>query len=290
MTVLIEKDTLNDVLKWEQDNRYSRDKILIVAGQDLPMGAVIGKIKTVCPASGTADGSNTGAGTCTDVTAGDQVKTGTYTITCIEAASGAGDFEVKDPDDITLGQATVAVGYTSEQLNFTLNDGDPDFAVGDVFTITVTTGSLKVVKIDFDAVDGSEDPAGFVITNYDATLAELAGVIIARDALIDPAFLAWPMEFTSGGTDVPAVGDVAVGATSSDTAEIVKIAVSSGSWAGGDAVGTFWFRKVSGDFQAENLDIDARSISNFATIAAGLGTVVALAALKEAGIIEREGA
>jgi hypothetical protein len=254
------------------------------------MGAVIGKEKTSCPTTGTADGGNTGNGTCTGVTAGDQVKLGTYTLTCIEAAANAGTFEVRDPDDLTLGQATVAVAYASEQINFTLNDGATDFAVGDKFTIAVAAGSGKIVKIDFDGVTGAEDPYGFVIDDYDALLADLEGVAIVRDSLIDPDFLAWPMEFTSGGTDVPKVGDIVVGATSSHTGEIAKITVSSGAWVDGDAAGTLWLRKVTGEFQAEDLDIDARSITNFATIAAGLTVTANLAILKAASIVEREGA
>jgi head decoration protein D len=290
MAKQIEKDRLNDVLKWEMENLFSREKVTIKSGEDLPCGAVIGKIKTTCPTTGTPDGGNTGDGTCTGVTAGDQVKPGSYTLTCIAEGANAGTFEVKDPDDITLGQATVGVAYDSEEINFTLNDGSEDFDIGDIFTIAVSAGTLKVVRIDFDAVDGSEDAYGFVIAEYDASEADVEGVAILRDAIIDPDHLAWPMEFTSGGTDVPAVGDTLVGAGSSDTGEICKITLSSGSWSGGDAAGTLWLRKVSGEFQAENLDIDDRSISNFATIAAALDTTTALAAMKAAGIIQREGA
>lgn len=290
MSKLIEKYRLNDVLKWEMENLFSREKNTIKSGEDLPCGAVVGMIKTSCPATGTADGGNTGNGICASVTAGARVQLGTYTLTCIAEAANAGTFEVKDPNDVTLGQATVGVAYESEEINFTLSDGAEDFDIDDVFTIAVSAGSLKLVKIDFDAVDGSEDAYGFVIDDYDATEGDLEGVAIVRDAIIDPDFLAWPMEFTSGGTDVPAVGDTVVGATSSDTGEITKISLSSGSWAGGDAAGTLWLRKVTGEFQGENLDIDDRSITNFATIAAALDTTTALAALKAARIIQREGA
>lgn len=290
MTALLEKDTLNDLLKWEEENLYSREIVTVLSGQDLPLGGVIGKVASVCPATGTADGGNTGAGTCTSVTAGAKAKLGTYTLTCIAAASGAGTFEVQDPDGFTLAQATVAVAYTNKQINFTLNDGDPDFAVGDKFTIAVTAGSGKKVEIDYDAVDGSQDAYGFVIAGYDATEGDVNGVAVIREALIDPDYLAWPMEFTSGGTDVPAIGDVVVGATSDDTGEIVYITLTSGSWAGGDAAGVLWLRKVSGEFQAENLDIDARSITNFASIAAGLTVDDNLELLKAAGILTRTGA
>lgn len=289
MNHLKEPYRLNDLLKWEQENRYSREKVIILAGEDLPMGAVIGKEKTSCPDTGTP-GSNTGNGTCTGVTAGDQVKKGTYTLTCIGEAANAGTFEVKDPDDITLGQATVGVAYNSEQINFTINDGSEDFDAGDTFTVTVTAGTGKVKKIDFNAGDGTEDPYGFTIDAYNALEADLSGVAIVRDALIDPDFLAWPLAFTSGGNAVPAVGDIITGDTSSDTGEIVKIDVVSGSWAGGDAAGILWLSNVRGEFQAENLDIDARDISNFATIAAGLTVDDNLEKMKQAGILLREGA
>lgn len=195
MNVMIEKDRLNDVLKWEQEKYFSREKVVILAGEDLPMAAVVGKI----------------------------------------------------------------------------------------------TASGKLVKIDYAASDGSEYPYGFLIADYDASLADLEGVAIVRDALIDPGYLAWPMPFTGGGTEVPNVGDVISGATSGDTAEIAKIEVISGSWAAGDAAGVLWLRKVSGEFQAENLDIPARSITDFATIAAGLTVDANLASLKTKGIVQREG-
>lgn len=290
MPNILESDRLNDILKWEQVNLFSREKVTVLSGQDLPVGAVVGKVKSVCPTTGTADGGNTGNGTCTSVTSGDEVKIGTYTLLCIVAAANAGTFEVRNPEDHTLGQATVAVAYTSEELNFTLNDGSTDYAVGDKFTIAVTAGTGKVTRITFDAVDGSEDPAGFVIADYDASLADKLGVAIVRDALIDPSELAWPMAFTGGGTDVPAVGDVVVGATSSDTAVIAKITVTSGSWAGADAAGILWVRRVSGEFQAEDLDIDARSITDFATIGAALVVTINLTKLKVMGIVVRTAA
>lgn len=290
MNMKIENDRLNDILKWEQENYFSREKVIVLAGQDLPVGAVIGKVKTSCPATGTPGGSNVGNGTCTGVTAGSQVKLGTYTLKCIEEVADGGIFEVKDPDDLTLGQASVGVAYTSEQINFTLNDDSEDFDVDDVFTIEVIAGSNKVVKINFVGIDGSEDPYGFLIDDYDGSEADVNGVAVIRDAIIDVSFLAWPMAFTGGGTDVPRVGDVITGATSGDTGEIVKIEVTSGSWAGGDAAGVLWLRKVSGEFQAEDLDIVAREITDFASITAGLIVDANLAILVAKGIIQRTGA
>ena len=77
--------------------------------------------------------------------------------------------------------------------------------------------------------------------------------------------------FTSGGTYEVQVGDTVEGATSGATADVAKIDLSSGTWAGGDAAGTFHLVSQSGTFQSENLDVGANL--NVATIG-GDSTVV----------------
>lgn len=55
--------------------------------------------------------------------------------------------------------------------------------------------------------------------------------------------------FTSGGTYEPIVGDKITGNTSTETAYIQAIsALSSGTWAGGDAAGTITYTSASGTF------------------------------------------
>ena len=73
------------------------------------------------------------------------------------------------------------------------------------------------------------------------------------------------LAFTSGGTYEIVRGDIITGATSTETAEIVDVDLTSGSWAGGDAAGDLWIVDQSGAFVAENLDVGANS--NVATIA-----------------------
>lgn len=75
----------------------------------------------------------------------------------------------------------------------------------------------------------------------------------------------YTLAFTSGGTVVPVVGNTITGHTSSATAYIQAITVTGGSWGAGTASGTFTLRRVTGTFQAENLDIGANL--NVATIA-----------------------
>ncbi len=96
------------------------------------------KITYTVPATGTADGGNTGNGTCTTVTGGTIPKIGTYTVECTAEATDSGTFSVADPDGNDLGDATVGTPFTSDQINLTVNDGTTDFKVGDKFTIAVT--------------------------------------------------------------------------------------------------------------------------------------------------------
>jgi len=185
---LTQSNTLADVLRWEEENNYSREKVTIKSGQNLAVNTVIGKITKSTPTTGAAVEGNTGNGTCTSVTAGSKTKLGIYTLTALSETS----FAVKDPDGFALPNATVGAAYTNEHINFTLNAGSPAFAEGDAFTITVAAGSGQVTQIDFDAVDGSQDAYGITIADYDATSAAVDGVAIVRNALIVTSDLVWP--------------------------------------------------------------------------------------------------
>lgn len=193
MTVINESNRISDILKFELENNHSREVVTVLPPAVLAIGAVIGKILLgACPTTGTKAEDNTGSGTCTSVTAGQKAKVGTYTLKCLIAQAGYGVFTVEDPDGYALPNAIVGTAYTNDQINFTLNDGSPDFAVGDSFTITIPEGSGSVKPIDFTAVDGSQNAHGFSYGAYDATSAALSGVAIVRDAQIITANLVWP--------------------------------------------------------------------------------------------------
>lgn len=74
---------------------------------------------------------------------------------------------------------------------------------------------------------------------------------------------AWSMAFTSGSRE-PVAGNTVTGGTSGATGFVQGVAVSSGSWAGGDAAGTITIRRKSGTFAAETINIGAEL--NVATI------------------------
>ena len=81
--------------------------------------------------------------------------------------------------------------------------------------------------------------------------------------------------FTSGGTTEIEEDDTVTGATSGATAVVKRVILTSGTWAGGDAAGTFILYSQSGTFQSENLNVGA--VPNLATIA-GNSTANTLAA------------
>ena len=182
---------LNDIVKFEDENNFSREVVTVLSGQKLPIGQVLGKITAgSCPTTGTAVSGNTGNGTCTAVTAGWKVKVGTYILKCVDVVTNSGIFSVKDPDGISLPDAVIGT-YVNDQINFTLNDGSPDFAVGDSFTITVPAGAGQVKAINPANVDGSGIAYGILIAACDATAGDTQAVAIVRTARVVQANLTW---------------------------------------------------------------------------------------------------
>lgn len=196
MTTQTEKNRLNDILKYEQgSNFFSREVVTIKTGQNLAVGAVLGKTTLgASPTTGTAKaGGNTGAGTMTGVTAGAKAKAGIYTLKCTAVVAGSGLFSVEDPDGLALPEAVVGVAYIDDQINFTLNDGTPDFAVGDAFTVTIAAGDGDCLAINFNALVGTQNVYGILTADCDATSADTEAVAIVRNAKVVEANLVWPV-------------------------------------------------------------------------------------------------
>lgn len=195
MTTSTEANYLNDLLKWEMENNQSREQVTVKAAESLVMGEVVGKIMKSCPTTGTKDAGNTGAGTCTGVSAGTLAQIGTYTLEVVTAPSTStglgGEIQVLAPDGSILPPAEVGTAYTNGQINFTVNDTGADFIVGDKFTIAIVAGSGEIVALSLTAVDGSQDAYGIMIDAYGATAA-VQGVAIVRDAQIEASYLTWP--------------------------------------------------------------------------------------------------
>ena len=143
---------------------------------------------TAGAATGEAVAGNTGAGTITaSPTVGAGAKVGVYRATCIEPGAGAGTFTVEDPDGIEVGVATVAVEFTGGGLTFTIADGDPDFAAGDAFTITVAavdgdSGIFQVVSPSGYMLPPLTVGAAYTGDHLNMTLADGATDFIVGDA------------------------------------------------------------------------------------------------------------
>jgi hypothetical protein len=193
-----EGNRLNDVLKWEAgvEKYHAREDVTVLSGQNVSAGAVLGKI-TKALGTVTAGAGNTGNGTVSGVSLGTLAATGNYVLKCIAAATNGGTFQVKAPDGKVLPPATVGTGYTSDHINFTVNDGSTDFVIGDSFSIPVAAGSGKVRALNLTGVDGSQDAFGIAVADYDATGGDLEGVTVVRDAVINAENLVWPEGATS---------------------------------------------------------------------------------------------
>jgi hypothetical protein len=96
--------------------------------------------------------------------------------------------------------------------------------------------------------------------------------VIAEQALGDiieaTTSIEWTLPFTSGGTYEIKAGDTITGDTSKATALVISVSVTSGTWAGGDVVGNITLRRLTKEFQAENLDVGANL--NVATISGSI--------------------
>jgi hypothetical protein len=121
-----------------------------------------------------------------------------FTVLASAADGDSGTFAVRAPDGTALPAATVGSAYSNAQINFTINDGAADYAVGDIFTVAVAAGSGKIVAVDASAVDGSQTAYGFMAGDADASSADVAGVAVVRDAIIVSTDLVWPTGATAG--------------------------------------------------------------------------------------------
>lgn len=117
-----------------------------------------------------------------------------FTLSVAQAAAADNSvFEVITPEGVKLDDLVVGVAYASEHLNLTIADGDTDFALGDLITITVSAGTGQVTALDFSATDGRQLAHGIML--YPATAPDgstAPGVALVRKAKIATSYLTWP--------------------------------------------------------------------------------------------------
>lgn len=201
MTELAEKLHAAGFLISEANGNRSRDNGILITGQNLGAGTVLGRKATAGTITGAAGAGNTGNGTITGLTVGGGAKAGVYRAICIEPAANAGVFEVEDPDGVMLSRATVAVGFTGA-INFTINDGATDFISGDIFEITVSSLTLKYSQLAPAATDGTQVASGVLLADVNATAADQACAVITRSAEVNGTELVYPGGITAPQKDI----------------------------------------------------------------------------------------
>lgn len=159
-------------------------------------------------------------------------------------------------------------GVTRALANGTTAEGAaPTVADGIAWLLQATANARALIQV----VPGSGPVRGVWVYNgsiyaFRDNAGGTAGVMHKSSAAGWVAqSLGFTLDFTSGGTYEPQVGDIITGATSGATATLTAVVKTSGSYSAGDAAGYYVFTSATGTFQAENLNIGANL--NVATIA-----------------------
>lgn len=151
MTLLTEGLHAGGFLVSEANGLRSRDEVVVLSGQNLLAGAVIGRGGMSSGAAPNPVVSGTGNGTMTNVRPGADVQSGSYIVKLKTVVAHGGVFSVTAPDETVLPDFTLTPGaggstnYTSSHLRFTITDGSTDFALNDQFTVAVTSGGTPAV-------------------------------------------------------------------------------------------------------------------------------------------------
>jgi hypothetical protein len=173
---------LGDMLKHEYLPAYCREAVTILSGQNLKIGAILGKV-TVGSVTGAAAAGNTGNGTIGSLSAGTGAKNGVYKAVIIEPGTNLGTFKVEDPDGVMIGTGVVGTAFAGA-VNFTIADGSTDFVAGDSFNITVALGTEKHKASPHTAADGSEVVQGVLLEDCDASGGDKTAIMLRRGPAI----------------------------------------------------------------------------------------------------------
>lgn len=159
MTALTEGQYAGEFILSEADGDQSRDQLVVLSGQNLKAGAVIGRVGIGVGKADVPAVVGTGTGTMTALYAGPEVEKGSYVIKCKTAVANGGVFTVTTPSGKLLPDMTMTPGgggtttYRSRHINFSLTDNG-DFVVNDTFTVVVTTGAPAVIGSGTGVISG----------------------------------------------------------------------------------------------------------------------------------------
>lgn len=195
-TIVNLRQRISDIVKDEEEKLFSRESIVgavvaaFTAASDGGVGAVVGlaNVGTITPAIRAGSSGNGALGTWT---AGAGCFPGVWTLLCIEPTTNLGKFELRDPNGVPRGVATVGSAFTGP-LSGTIADGATDWAGGDVIDITVATlAAPNLAFYDPAATNGAGVPYGILLIPADATQVIPTHVVLRRHATIAAANLVW---------------------------------------------------------------------------------------------------
>lgn len=143
----------------------------------------------------------TGTGTISALALGPDARPGNYRVIVTAAVTNGGVFQVfyGGPDGgESIGIFTMTPGaagattFESRHISFTMTDAT-DFILGNYFDVCVFNNLAggKAVAWDPTTYDGRNDIGGILYDNYDATSADVTGVIVSRDATVQLSGLQW---------------------------------------------------------------------------------------------------
>lgn len=220
----------------ESESSWCREQVTVLSGQNLKVGAVIGRVTTGIGRASVPTVSGTGNGTISAVTAGPDVEVGSYVIKCTAAATDGGAFSVTAPSGLALPNATVGTPYVSSHLNFTLNDGSTDFIVNDSFTVVVGTTAPLVVGTGNGTISGLSLGPEAMPGNY-KVICTVAATNAATFQILAPNGESLGSQALSGS-----------GATAAFTTPQINCTVTDGAtdFAVGDVFNVCVFNQLSG--------------------------------------------
>lgn len=193
--VLTEGFRPGEYLVSEAEGFRSREQGVLLSGQVVVAGAVLGRLLHAGVTAGAITG--TGNGVLGTITVGAAAKPGAHILKITKAVANAGDFELIDPLGEVCGIGSVGQAFAGGGLAFTLADGATDFAVGDAIVITVAVGSGKYVALDLAGTDGRQHAAAIAYAGVDASAGDRRLVVTARDTEANAHCLTWPAGITT---------------------------------------------------------------------------------------------
>jgi hypothetical protein len=127
----------------EADGHLSREQGVLLSGQNLIAGAVLGQINKAQAAAPIPAIVGTGTGAMSALSFGPDVQTGSYVIT-LTATSSTAAFSVVAPDGTILPNGAVGTAYVSRHLSFLISNGGT-MTTGDAYTVVVTASGTPVL-------------------------------------------------------------------------------------------------------------------------------------------------